>query len=104
MSGIVRAGLDYALGTCSHPGYHPHPITCIVSVGSILTDADGIKIARMLDFTENTCGYSKVGIVMSGSILTTDQGQGVARMGIDIVQFAYGVAVFIQGSTIVTSD
>jgi len=103
MPGIVRAGLDYAIGTCNHPKAS-HPITCIVSSGSTLTDAESVKIARMVDTTENTCIYSKTGVVITGSVLTTDKGQGVARMGIDIVQFAYGVAVFIQGSTIVTSD
>lgn len=105
MPGIVRAGIDLAVGVCYHPGTGPfgHPITCMVTVGSPLTTAENIAIARMTDITENSCIYSKTGIIISGSIITKDSELGVARAG-DIVQFTYGVATFVQGSTIVTSD
>jgi len=102
MPGIVRASVDVAIGTCKHP-HASHPITCVVLTGSPLTDADGLCIGRINDYTINSCAYSKIGIIISASTLTDDQNLGIARAG-DAVRFRYGVASFVQGSPNVDTD
>ena len=101
MLGITRSGVDIALGVCTHPV--SHPIVCLLITGSNITDIEGFGAGMLTDFTINSCPYSATGVVITSSTITDSDGLGLARQ-IDIVQFTYGVATFITGSTVVDSD
>ena len=97
---ISRIG-DISIGICNYG--IPHPIVCTLISCSALTPADGLGIGRIGDLYTTTCPtHNPIAVSTGGSTLTTDTGLGLARVG-DLVTHAFGTAVLVQGSPIVTS-
>lgn len=98
---VSRIG-DLAVGVCNFG--ISHPIICSVVASSVLTFVDNLGIVCIGDLYTTTCQtHNPAAVSISSSVITTDLGLGVARVG-DLAVHLFGTASLATGSPITNSD